>query len=156
MIQQEFDKLKERGFNPDIMAQKLGAIHLLNCMIETQFNEYEEYLKEYGLANNFRNELNNVRNFQKHAVRKINSVIPQEGLRNLLKDSEQGEKLIDIYAKAYISEFLQCKNRFRAKKGCYYYYRDNYEIKRKEEENTEFDDKNYNSLNYFENPEDAL
>lgn len=70
MTEFQLKKLEEKGFSIDEMSQRLGAIHLANCIAEMLMNEYEDWLKPMGLANSFRKELTGARKFQNDASKK--------------------------------------------------------------------------------------
>lgn len=87
----------------------------------------------------------------------MTEVIPEAGLRHLMKDSEKGQELILSYATKIKEQFFTYKPRFRAEAGGVYYYKDeDMVIKEAYEDNNEIDKLRYQSLNYYLSPEEAL
>ena len=157
MTEQQLKKLEEKGFSIDEMSQRLGAIHLANVIAETLMIEYEEWLKPFGLANSFRKELTDARKFQKTATTKITEVIPEAGVRHLMKDSLKGKEIIESYSELIKKQFFTYKPRFRAEKGCKYYYKnEDMVICEAIEENDRIDKDRYEKLNYYLSIEEAL
>jgi len=97
MQQNQIQIAIDKGWDIEKTARLISKAYLLSTLLETANLDLNDYLKEYGLANEFRNDLNFIRKSTEGFHKKIKSLITPEMKLLLFKDYEYLDKLINDY-----------------------------------------------------------
>ncbi len=94
MINPALQAAINKGFDCEKNAKFTSKEYMLSLALQAISNEHEDYLKSFGLSNNFRNELHSINKQHDNFHAKIVKLIDDEGAKNCFKDFEELMKIL--------------------------------------------------------------
>ena len=95
--QTAFEIAINKGLDVDVVAEHLGVMYLLASKMEEVNAELCEYMKQYGLLNNYRNDVHVLNKNFKSLRAGIIQLIDEEGKANLFKEYDKLSNMINKY-----------------------------------------------------------
>ena len=94
------EKAVKKGFDVDKASHQVSVMYLLEEMLQAQTIEFDEYLRKYGLANDFRDDMRTLnRNFNVFGKKVRKLINTQDGAMNMFDDYDKLKAMIDKFIK---------------------------------------------------------
>ena len=97
MTDQQISSAKTKGFDPEKYAKMISAQFLLSTVLNGWAQDCNDYLKEYGLSNNFRNDIVAIKRAHENFEKKIRPLIDGKNKVALFDDFDELRNMINEF-----------------------------------------------------------